>query len=230
MNPFTGAFSEALKLVVGLDKEFLDIVGVSLFVSFISTCLASVAGVSFGIFVARRQFRGRQAVVAVINTLMSFPTVVVGLLVYSFLSRQGPLGGLDLLFTPWAMIIGQCILAFPIIAGLTFTSIRGLDKRIHATALSLGADHRQSSRMFFHEARFSIMAAVMAGFGRVFAEIGVSMMLGGNIKGYTRNITTAIALETSKGEFAIAIALGMVLLTVAFMVNGLFAYFQRKAK
>ena len=161
---------------------------------------------------------------------MSLPTVVVGLMVYSFLSRRGPLGELGLLYTQTAMVIGQFILAFPIIAGLSVGAVAGLDKRIRTTALSLGADTPQSFWMFVREARYGIMAAVMAGFGRVFAEVGVSMMLGGNIRGYTRNITTAMALETSKGEFAFGIALGLVLLTVALGVNILFSFLRERSR
>jgi len=214
---------ESLQIIAGLEPEFLATVFVSLKIAFISTSLATVTGVPFGIWVAETHFPGRRAVVTMLNTLMSLPTVVVGLMVYSFLSRRGPMGELGLLYTPTAMVIGQFILAFPIIAGLSVGSVAGLDKRIRATSLSLGADPAQSFRMFLREARYGIMAAVMAGFGRVFAEVGVSMMLGGNIRGYTRNITTAIALETSKGEFAFGIALGLVLLTVALVVNILFS-------
>ncbi len=217
---------DSLRIIAGLDYEFLATVRVSLSVAFVSTALATVAGVPFGMWIAEKRFFGARAIVTVLNTLMSLPTVVVGLMVYSFLSRRGPLGELGLLYTPAAMVVGQFILAFPIIAGLTVSSVAGLDKRICATAMSLGASQRQSFRMFLREARYGIMAAIMAGFGRVFAEVGVSMMLGGNIRGYTRNITTAIALETSKGEFAFGIALGMVLLTVALVVNILFSLFR----
>jgi len=230
MHYIANGVKEALRIIFSADPEFLAVVWVSLLVACISTTLTTVAGVPFGIFVGRSRFRGRQAVIAVLNTLMSLPTVVVGLLVYSFLSRRGPLGGLGLLYTRSAMVIGQFILAFPIIAALTVTAVRGLDERIDLTVKSLGADSRQGFRMFLHEARFGILAAVIAGFGRVFAEIGVSMMLGGNIKAYTRNITTAIALETSKGEFALGIALGIVLLAVAFAINGSLVVMQKKAK
>ena len=230
MNGMGDGLSEAIRIICTLDSEFIRIVWVSVKVSFISISLAALAGVPFGIFVAQKDFPGRQIVVTVINTLMSLPTVVVGLIVYSFLSYHGPLGRMGLLFTQTAMVIGQFILAFPIVAGLTIASVRALDKRIHETILSLGADSSQGIEMFLCEARFGILAAVVAGFGRVFAEIGVSMMLGGNIRGYTRNITTAIALETSKGEFALGIALGLVLLAVAFAINATFACFQRKMK
>lgn len=230
MDYITQGFAQALRIILSGDAEFISIVGTSLLVSFISTLLATATGVPVGVFVARRQFRGRQAVLTVLNTLMSLPTVVVGLMVYSFLSRRGPLGEAGLLYTRTAIIIGQWILAFPIVAGLVAATVQGLDQRIHKTALALGADSGQSFRIFLHEARFGILAAVMAGFGRVFAEVGVSMMLGGNIKGYTRTITTAIALESSKGEFALGIALGMVLLTVALGVNVLFGLLRGRSE
>jgi len=223
-------FVEALRIITSLDVGFAEVVWVSILVSLASTTIATITGVSFGIAVAQGSFRGKHAVVTVLNTLMSIPTVVVGLMVYSFLSRKGPLGDLGLLFTPTAMVVGQAILAFPIIAGFTVTAIGGLDKRIRSTALALGADRRQGFSVFLREARFGLLAAVMAGFGRVFAEVGVSMMLGGNIEGYTRNITTAIALETSKGEFAMGVALGIVLLSVALCVNVVLTGLQRKAR
>jgi tungstate transport system permease protein len=213
---------DALQLIASGDSEFLSIVGVSLLIALISTTLATLTGVPFGIAVAQRKFRGRGAVLMVLNTLMSLPTVVVGLMLYSLLSRSGPLGEMGLLFTRSAMVMGQWILAFPIVAGLTAAAVKGLDPKIKLTAMSLGADPRQALRVFLREARAGIFAAVVAGFGRVFAEVGVSMMLGGNIKGYTRTITTAIALETSKGEFELGIALGLVLLTVALIINVLF--------
>ncbi|MBN1671836.1 MAG: ABC transporter permease [Kiritimatiellae bacterium] len=230
MDYITDGFAQAIRIILTCDAEFVRIVLVSLLVASTSTVLATVTGVSFGIFVALRPFRGRGAVLTVLNTLMSLPTVVVGLMLYSVLSRRGPCGGLGLLYTRTAMVIGQLVLAFPIIAALTATSVRSLDRRILPTVRSLGADAARGFGMFLHEARFSILAAVIAGFGRVFAEVGVSMMLGGNIRGYTRNITTAIALETSKGEFALGIALGLVLLTVAFGINILFGYFQKRAR
>lgn len=230
MSDITQGFVEAVRIIMGLDREFLSIVAVSLKVALTSTLLATLAGVPFGIWVAQARFPGRHAVITVINTLMSLPTVVVGLMVYSFLSRRGPLGGLGLLYTQTAMVIGQFILAFPIIAGLTLASVAGLDSRVRATARSLGADSGQSFRVFLREARYGLLAALVAGFGRVFAEVGVSMMLGGNIRGYTRGITTTIALEASRGEFALGIALGLVLLTVALLVNILFGLFREKAK
>ncbi len=221
---------EALKIIVTFNREFLNIVFVSVKVSIASTVIASVLGIPFGVFVALKRFPGRQALITVLNTLLSLPTVVVGLTVYSFLSRRGPLGEFGLLFTLSAMIIGQVVLIFPIISALTVTAVRSLDTRIRDTVLSLGANDVQGFWMILLEARFVIIAAVVTGFGRVFSEVGISMMLGGNIRGYTRNITSAIALETSKGEFALSIALGIVLLLVALIINIVFTYFQRIVK
>jgi len=145
------------------------------------------------------------------------------------LSRQGALGSLGLLYTRAAMVIGQWILAFPIVAALTVATMEGLDSRVRSTAVSLGAGPLQAFLLTLREARFGIMAAVVAGFGRVFAEVGVSMMLGGNIKAYTRSITTTIALETSRGEFALGLALGLVLLTVALVINILLGLLKRRS-
>lgn len=230
MEYISSGFGEALRIILGGHPEFLATVWVSVKVATLSTLLATAVGVPVGVLVADRSFPGREGLITVLNTLMSLPTVVVGLLVYSFLSRRGPLGGLGLLYTQTAMVAGQFILAFPIIAGLAVASVSGLDRRVRVTALSLGADPSQSFRMFLHEARFGVLAAIVAGFGRVFAEVGVSMMLGGNIRGYTRNITTWIALENSKGEFGLGIALGLVLLAVALVINILFGLFRRRAR
>lgn len=228
MNYLGQGFVEAFRMIVGLDRELFAIVSVSLRVSFISTALATMAGVPLGILVALRDFWGKRALMVVLNTLLALPTVVVGLFVYSLVSRRGPFGPLDLLYTPTAMVIGQCILALPIVAALTVAAIRGMDKRIQRTALTLGANNVQSISLFIAERKFAIISAVVAGFGRVFAEVGVSMMLGGNIRGYTRNITTAIAFETGKGEFALGLALGMILLVIAFALNAFVHHIQRR--
>jgi len=221
--------TDALQLLASLDPEFTSAVGVSVLVAFASTSLATVTAVPVGVLLAQQRFPGRGGIVAVLNTLMSLPTVVVGLLVYSLLSRQGALGSLGLLYTRAAMVIGQWILAFPIVAALTVATMEGLDSRVRSTAVSLGAGPLQAFLLTLREARFGIMAAVVAGFGRVFAEVGVSMMLGGNIKAYTRSITTTIALETSRGEFALGLALGLVLLTVALVINILLGLLKRRS-
>jgi tungstate transport system permease protein len=154
-----------------------------------------------------------------LNSLMAMPTVVIGLLVYGFLSRQGPLGSLGLLFTPRAIVIGLTILATPVIGNYAVSAIQAADERILPTALTLGASNLQSLFQLAREVRFGLMAAIIAGFGRVVSEVGVAMMLGGNIRMYTRTMTTAIALETSKGDFAIGLALGLILIVVALSVN-----------
>ena len=226
MEYLFSAFINALKMIFSLDREMMGVTLVSLKVSVASTILATAAALPFGFLVATREFPGRRLLIILLNTLMSFPTVVVGLLVYSFISRRGPLGELGILYTPWAMIIGQFILVFPIIAALTLSAVRSMDRNVEKTALTLGANEWQTAMIILSEGRYAILAAIIAGFGRVFAEVGVSMMLGGNIRGYTRNITTTIALETGKGEFELGLALGLILLTVAFIINILFHILQ----
>ena len=164
---------------------------------------------------------------SILNTLLSIPTVVVGLAVYSVISRRGPLGELGLLFTPTAIIIGQTILALPIISALTMNATRDMDRVLWNTAVSLGSSRVQAAILLLKHARFAIVGAVIAGFGRVVAEVGASMMLGGNIANYTRTLTTAISLETSKGDFSFAIALGIILLLVSFSVNLGVYFFQQ---
>jgi tungstate transport system permease protein len=221
-------FREALRLILHCDPEVLGISLVSIKIATASTLIASAVGVPLGFSIASSEFRGKGLVITVFNTLLALPTVVVGLMVYSLLSRQGPLGSLNLLFTPLAMIIGQFVLALPIITALSISAVQHVDARARDTALTLGASKRQAARVVLSEGRFALFAAIIAGFGRVFAEVGVSMMLGGNIRFYTRNIPTAIALETGRGEFALAIALGLILLAVAFGINILFQCLQRR--
>lgn len=220
--------SSALKMIFSLDKQMLSISFVSIKVSAISTFFAALIGVPVGFTLAISDFWGKKTVISVVNTLMSIPTVVIGLLVYFIICRRGPLGSLGLLYTPWAMVIGQVILASPIVASLSLSAVINLDRRVEKTALSLGADNLQAAFFILSEGRFAIVSAIIAAFSRVFGEVGVSMMLGGNINGLTRNIPTAIALETGKGEFALAIALGMILLTLALLINILAGYFQHK--
>ena len=221
-------FRNAFTLLVSFDREIISIILVSVKVSTTAIILATSAGVPLGFYVAMKDFRGKRVIITVLNTLMALPTVVIGLFVYSFISRRGQLGQLGLLYTPWAMIIGQTILALPIVSALSLSATQGIDKRVEKTARTLGANGLQAAFIILAEGKFTIIAAIIAGFGRIFAEVGISMMLGGNIRGYTRNITTAIAFETGKGEFALGIALGIILLTIAFSINILFHYFQKK--
>ena len=219
---------ESIHLIISLDGEVFRTVLLSLRISLIATLLASLAGIPLGFLISAHEFLFKRLVITFFNTLLSLPTVVVGLFLYSMLSKRGPLGPHDLLFTPTAMVIGQFILATPIIVALTISAIQSLDPRAKMTAMTLGAGPVRTAVTVLSEARFALTAAVIAGFGRVIAEVGTAMMVGGNIKGYTRIMTTAIALETAKGEFAFALALGCILLFVAFSINVLFHYFQGK--
>lgn len=221
-------FREAFRLIFSLDPEVLRISLVSVKVSTVSTLIASIAGVPLGFLIASREFTGKRIVVIAVNTLLALPTVVVGLTCYSFLSRSGPLGHLGVLYTQAAMIIGQAVLALPIVTALSIAAVQHVDRRARETALTLGASGAQAAVAVLGEARAGLAAAVLTAFGRVFAEVGVSMMLGGNIRFYTRNITTAIALETGRGEFGLGIALGIILLTVAFAVNVLLQFIKRR--
>jgi len=213
------SLGSALGMIVHLNREVLNAVGTSLYTSLTAILLAGVLGVPAGTAIGLGRFPGRRVVLTLLNTLMALPTVVVGLLLFGLFSRQGPLGALGILFTPLAMIAGQIVLATPIVANYTVAAVTGADPRILPTAQTLGAGRLRGVWQLAQEVRFGIMAAVIAGFGRVIAEVGVAMMLGGNIRGYTRTMTTAIALETSKGEFAFGLALGIVLMSVALFVN-----------
>lgn len=213
------SFSTALQLILSLDGNVLVTVWTSLYTSASSIVLAALFGIPAGLLLGIGRFRGRRMALTLLNTLMALPTVVVGLLLFGIFSRQGPLGVMGLLFTPLAMIAGQTVLATPIVANFTVAAVNGADQRIMSTALTLGASPLSASFQLAREVRFGLMAAIIAGFGRVISEVGIAMMLGGNIRDYTRTMTTAIALETSKGEFAFGLALGIVLMTVALIVN-----------
>jgi len=228
MNYLFEGLLTALKLIFTLDHEVMNCTWVSLKISSVAILLASLIGVPLGFFIGANHFKGKKTVITLFNTMMALPTVVVGLLVFSFISRQGPLGVLGLLFTPTAMIIGQFILATPIITALSISAIQGIDPRIRITLITLGARSYQIVFALMLEARFAIMAAVIAGFGRIIGEVGSAMMLGGNIKGFTRSITTAIALETSKGEFSLGLSLGIILLSVALSINIMLRYLQQR--
>jgi len=219
---------EAIRLIISVDHEVSRTVLLSLRISLTATLLASIVGIPLGFLISTQEFFLKRPIITFFNTLLSLPTVVVGLFLYSLLSKRGPLGPLDLLFTPAAMVLGQFILAIPIIVALTISAIQMVDPRVKWTAMTLGAGPVRTAMAVLSEARFALTGAVIAGFGRVIAEVGAAMMVGGNIKGYTRIMTTAIALETAKGEFALALSLGFILLTVAFSVNILFHYFQGK--
>ncbi len=220
------ALTRAFGLLAALDPDVLDAARVSLTVSTASTLLALALGLPVGALVGLARFPGRRAVVATVHALMALPTVVVGLVVYALLSRSGPLGGAGLLYTRAAMVVGQAVLALPIVAGLAIGALEQVDARLRPTAWSLGAGRLATAWLVLREARFALLAAGAAAFGRVFSEVGVSMMLGGNLRGETRNLATGIALETGKGEFALGLALGLVLLAAALLVNGALAWLR----
>lgn len=222
------SFATALSLILSLDGAVFNAVATSIRVALWATLLASVAGVPVGIAIAVGTFPGRRLAIMLLNTLMALPTVVVGLVFYGIFSHLGPLGRFELLFTPTAMIVGGTVLVIPIVANYTLSTVAGADTRILATAATLGAGPLQGLSRLVLEERFGIIAAIIAGFGRVISEVGVAMMLGGNIEGYTRTMTTAIALETEKGEFAFGLALGIILMTVALVVNLFLNFLQQR--
>ena len=216
---FADAIAAAVRLLSEWDPQVVSAAAVSLRVSLLATLLATVLGVPIGFWVAARDFRGRRLVALALKTLTAFPTVVVGLLTYTLLSRRGLFGALGLLYTQTAMVIGETILVAPLMAALTMAVVGGADPRIEETALTLGASRLGAALTVLAEMRRGILAAVVTGFGRLVSELGVALMVGGNILESTRTMTTAIALETSKGEFALGFALGLILLAVALAVN-----------
>ena len=221
MLDFTGAALEALRLIAALDRDLLQIVGLSLYVSLSATLLAAVIGLPLGALVAIASFRGRSLVILMINALMGLPPVVVGLVVYLMLSNAGPMGGFGLLYSPAAMIIAQTVLVTPIIAALSRQTIEDLRNEYDEQLRALGVGPLRAVPTLLWDGRFSLMTAGLAGFGRAAAEVGAVIIVGGNINHVTRVMTTAIALETSKGDLALALGLGLILLTIAVAINAL---------
>ncbi len=201
------------------DPEIWNITTLSLRVSAIATLLSLLIGLPFGTWLALGNFRGRSFILSIINTGMALPPVVVGLVVAMSLWRSGPFGDLKLIYTPWAIVIAQTIIAAPVVTGLTAAALESLDLRLQQQLLGLGASRLQMIWYLWREARLPLLAALMAGFGSVISEVGASMMVGGNIKGQTRVLTTAIVLETSKGEFDNALALSALLLIITYLIN-----------
>lgn len=226
MGFFTDSFLSALQLLADMDADLLNIVKVSLRVSAASTLIASLVGVPMGFIIAVSRFPGRRGLITLLNTLLALPTVVIGLFVYTFISRRGIAGDLGLLYTQTAIVIGQIILIIPIVTTFTISAISRIDDRYRKTALTLGANRLQTAGVLLREARFGIISAIVAAFGRVISEIGISMMLGGNARGFTRTMTTAMALEYDKGEFVLAVALGLILMSLSLAINVLMNYFQ----
>ena len=210
---------KAFELVVGFDQEIWAITWMSLKISASATGIALLLGMPLGVMLAMARFTGRGVVIALVNTGMGLPPVVVGLFISLFLWRSGPLGFLEWIYTPTAMVLAQVVIALPIVAGLTLASFQNLDPRLSLQLLGVGASKPQLLWLLCREARLPLLAAVMAGFGGVISEVGASMMVGGNIRGQTRVLTTATVLETGKGNFDVAIALSVILLLLTFAIN-----------
>ena len=213
------AFSEALRLITSANHDLYEILWLSVTVSLTALLSASVLALPLGTMLAISEFKGKRAIVTFFTAMMGLPPVVVGLFVYLMLSRSGPLGVLELLYTPTAMIIAQCILIVPIVTSLTYQIIEELNREYRDLFFSLRIDTQRAISAYLWDARFSLLTTVLAGFGRAISEVGAVMIVGGNINHLTRIMTTAIALETSKGDLALALALGIVLLTIALVVN-----------
>lgn len=228
MESLGEATTRALLLLFSGDSELWQIIGISFKVSSTAILIATPPAIVTAFALAYLRFPARRLLISLFNTLLSVPAVVVGLTLYLLLSNQGPLGDWRLLFTQSAMVVGQIMLSFPILVAMGHAALQAADKRAWETARTLGASPLRAFFTLLRETRFGLLAAVLAAYGRIIAEVGASMMLGGNILNYTRNIPTAIALETSKGEFSQGIALGGVLLLLAFTLNGLLQYAQGK--
>jgi tungstate transport system permease protein len=228
LNDFWQGFAKAFELIVTLDPEVLSITGRTLAIASSSCIMATIICLPLGSLIHFKQFPGKRLLISLIQTFYSIPTVVVGLLVYIIFSRTGPLGFLDLMFTPTVMVIGQIILISPIVLGLTISAVSNVDRTITDTARSMGASDWQTMLVTIKEARFAVIAAVTLGFGRAISEVGLALMVGGNIKGYTRVLTTTISLETSKGNVELAIALGIILIVLALIINLVFNRLQQR--
>jgi len=212
-------FIKAIQLLITGDPETWSAVSATVTVSSYSIGASLLIGIPAGFFLGQFEFKGKRQIRIVVDTLLALPTVLIGLLVYAFISNRGPLGQMGILFTLPGIAVGQTILALPIVIALTATAVESMDRLLRITLMSLGAGRRQLVLSSLWEVRFGILAAAVTAYGRVMTEVGISMMVGGNIKWHTRTITTAIALETNKGSFATGVALGLVLLLIAFAVN-----------
>lgn len=230
MDLILEGIKKAFWLLITFDPEVMRITLLSLRVSGAATLISLLIGTSTGVAVALSRFTGKKFVVSLINTGMALPPVVVGLFVTIFLWRNGPLGFLGILYTPTAMIIAQAVIATPIVMGITLAAIQQLPQKLRLQILSLGATRLQMVWILIKEAKLPLLAAVMAGFGGVISEVGASIMVGGNIKGYTRVLTTATVMETSRGNFDMAIALGIILLLLAYLINLILTHIQQRER
>ena len=228
MNEFLEGFVKAFELLVTLDPEVVEITGRTLAIALSSCIISTALCLPLGSLIHFKRFPGKRILINIIQTFYSIPTVVVGLFVFILFSRIGPFGIFNLMFTPTIMVMGQVILISPIILGLVIAALSGVDKGVFETASSLGASRVQATFQVISEARYAILSAVTMGFGRAISEVGLALMVGGNIRGFTRVITTAISLETSKGEVELSMALGIILIFIASLVNIVLNRLQQK--
>ncbi|WHH58807.1 ABC transporter permease [Petroclostridium sp. X23] len=226
MKEILNSLLEAYKLIISFDKEIYGIIILSLMVTIMSTVISAVLAVPSGILISSKEFKGKSILVRLISTFMGFPPVVAGLVVYLLLSRKGPLGRLELLFTPSAMVIAQVVIVVPIITGLTIGAVKLKVGPVQETCRGLGIGSTKTLAMLFHECRYPIISAIIAGYGRAISEVGAIMLVGGNIQYNTRVMTTAIVLETGKGNYDKALALGAILLAISFIINWMIQYIQ----
>lgn len=230
MDDMSLGLAKALFLLFEGNEELYEVIFLTLKVSGLATLVSIVIGLPIGLWMALNEFPGKRVIISIVNFAMGLPPVVVGLFVSLFLWRYGPLGILGIMYTPTAMIIAQAVIASPIVAGLTFAAIGSLNPKLRLQLLSLGASDFQANWLFVKEAKLGLMAAVIAGFGGVISEVGASMMVGGNIKGQTRVLTTATVMEVGKGNYDIALALSLVLLLVSYFVVAALTYAQNSGK
>jgi len=230
MNDIIEGFAQAIQLIVTLNPEVMEIAMRTLMISLTATLLASLVAIPAGWWIHFHEFSGKRAVINIIQTLYAVPTVLVGLFVYLLISSSGPLGMLGLLFTPGGMILAQMLLVIPMMIGLVITAFSGVDRTVVDTITSLGATGYQSMITIIKEVRFAVFAAVILGFGRAISEVGAAMMIGGNIRGYTRVLTTSIALETSMGNLPLSIALGLILLGIALVITVMLNVVQQRSR
>jgi tungstate transport system permease protein len=219
MSFWLSGLTDAIELIFGMDRELLTVVRTTLQISLTSTVIASALALPLGFLLANRRFRGKEPVLTLLKTALALPTVVIGLFVYGFVARNAPLGSSNLLFTPAAIVLGQVLLITPLVTALVHGVLQGWSRTVYEEAVLLGASPTLAFWKTILEAKVGVVTALMTGFGRVVSEIGVSLILGGNIRGFTRTITTAISLETSQGDFPRAVALGLVLLLIVLAIN-----------
>jgi len=217
---------EAWNLIITFDRELYGIIGLTLVVTIMSTLISALIGVPLGLAAGSSDFKGKRILFRVVHTLMSLPPVVAGLLVFLTLSRRGPLGSLMMLFTPTAMIIAQVIIITPIVLGLAEAAVKAKSKAVYETCAGLRLKRSQSLRLLFHECRYPLISIIVAAYGRAVSEVGAVMLVGGNIQHHTRVMTTAIVLETGKGNFDTSLALGIILLAISFLINSFIWKFQ----